>query len=462
MGRYKGTILIVDDDSFFCEIKTVLLERNNYKVEAVQSADPVIDKLRSAQFDLVLLDLMIGDANGIDILQKIKEFDEDMAVIMITAFDDVSTAVDAIKKGAYDYIIKTIDDEELLVKINRAMENRKHLVEISTLKGALTERFSFGNIVGVNEKMKEIYALVKDICNTEVTVLIHGETGTGKELIAKAIHFNSNRRDKPFIAVNCAAISEHLMESELFGHEKGAFTDAYKQKIGKIEVANEGTLFLDEIGDMSTNLQAKLLRFLQDKTFERVGGTVKITSDVRVIAATNKELQKLIRNGKFREDLFFRLNVVSIEIPPLRERLDDLPLLADHFIKKADIKFGKEVRGISEDALKKLEEYKWTGNVRELENIIDRVVLTSKKNIIEKEDISGFLAGYETPAPDTIPGIDQPLRDARAEFEKRYLLELLRRCSGSINLAAEKSGMSRKTIFLKLEQYGIKKEEFKP
>lgn len=463
MSKYKGSVLMVDDDKFFCEIKAVLLEKNDYKVEAIYSADKVLDKLKSAHFDLVLLDLKIGDAYGIDTLQEIKEFDPDLVVIMITAFEDVSTAVDAIRKGAYDYLAKSVSDEELLVKIRRALEKYRNLVEIRNLKGALTERFSFGNIVGENEKMKKAYALIKDICDTDVTVLINGETGSGKELIAKAVHFNSKRKDRPFIAVNCAAISEHLMESELFGHEKGAFTDAYKQRIGKIEVADEGTLFLDEIGDMSVNLQAKLLRFLQDKTFERVGGNVKMTSDVRIIAATNRELQQLIKMGKFREDLFYRLNVIRIEVPPLRERLDDISLLIEYFIKQADIKYGKSVKGISEDALEKIKGYSWPGNVRELENLVDRVVLTVKKDIIGEKDISSFLMGYEPArAQEAVPGLDMPLREARAEFERLYLLELLKKCSGSINCVAERSGMNRKSIFLKLEQYGIKKEEFKP
>lgn len=454
-------ILIVDDDKFFCDIMTTLLERNNYKVDAIQSANLVMDKLRVEQFDLILLDLKIGDSWGIDVLQQIKEFDPNIIVIMITAFEDITTAVTAVKKGAYDYLPKNISDEELLVKITRAIDKHKDLLEIQNLKGALTERFSFSNIVGVNKKMQKIYGLVKDICNTDVTVLIVGETGTGKELIAKAIHFNSPRKDMPFVPVNCAAISEHLMESELFGHEKGAFTDAYKQRIGKIEVANRGTLFLDEIGDMSVNLQAKLLRFLQDKHFERVGGNISLTSDVRIIAATNKDLLKQIEIDRFREDLYYRINVVRIEIPPLRERLDDLHLLIEHFIKQANIKFGKKVKGISEKITKKLLEYNWPGNIRELGNLIDRLTLTTDSDIMNVDDVSGFLTPVKETPQEIVSSIDKPLREAREEFEKRYLAELLKECHGNINFISERSGMDRKSIFLKLKQYDLKKEEYK-
>lgn len=462
MQRYKGSVLIVDDDKVFCDVKTMLLEASNYKVSAAQSADQVMEILRSAHFDLVLLDLNIGDTNGIDILKEIKKFDPDIVVMMITGFSDVSSAVEAMKEGAYDYLAKNVEDEELLVKIDRAIDNYLHLVEIRNLKGALTERFGFENIIGVDEAMKRICGLVKDVCNSEATVLICGETGSGKELIAKAVHFNSNRKDKPFIAVNCAAISEHLMESELFGHEKGAFTDAYKQRIGKLEFANEGTVFLDEIGDMSINLQAKLLRFLQDKSFERVGGNIKITSDVRVITATNKNLPQLIKEGGFREDLYYRINIVHIDVPPLRERLDDIPLLVEYFIKTANINYSKQIKGFSKEAYKKLRQYSWPGNVRELENIINRVVLTSKKDSIEEADVSNYIMGQEVALSKGVPRIDVSFKEARAEFEKQYLKGLLKKYYSNINLIAEKSGLNRKSIFVKLKKYAIDKEDFKP
>jgi DNA-binding NtrC family response regulator len=458
----KAKILIVDDDKFFCEIKSTLLTKNGYKVDYINSADIAIEKLQNEQFDLVLLDLNLGKAFGIDVLQDIKRIDPDMVVIMVTAMSDIQIAVDAIKKGAYDYLSKDIPDEELLIKIGRALEKHKNILEIHNLKSALTEKFSFSNIVGQNDKMKQIYTLIKNICTTDVTVLVVGETGTGKELIAKAIHFNSHRKDKPFIAINCAAISEHLMESELFGHEKGAFTDAYKQKIGKVEVANEGTLFLDEIGDMSFGLQAKLLRFLQDKQFERVGGTAKLSSDVRIIAATNKNLLKAIEEGKFREDLYYRLNVIRIEVPSLREREDDLTLLAEHFVKQSCIKFKKNIKTISPESLKKLQEYQWPGNIRELENLIDNLVLTTSSDIINVEDIpKQFSIVKDAQFKEQTINTEITLRDARNEFEKNYLTELLKKHNGNINIISEKSGMNRKSIFLKLQEYNLNKDDYK-
>ncbi len=461
MSKLKGKILIVDDDKFFCDIKSAFLQKNDFETETLNSAGQVLDTLKSAFFDLVLLDLKIGEENGIEVLQGIKKFDPETPVIMITGFEDVATAVEAIQEGAYDYLKKKITNEELLIKIDRAIEKHKDAVEIRTLKDALNEHYGFSNIVGANKHMKEVYELIKTVCDTDATILINGETGSGKELIAKAVHFNSQRKDKPFVAVNCAAISEHLMESELFGHEKGAFTGAHQQRKGKAEIAHGGTLFLDEIGDMSLNLQAKLLRFLQDKSFERVGGNDTLTSDTRVITATNKNLPQMIQDNAFREDLYYRINMMRVELPPLRSRLDDLPLLADHFIKRANIKYGKQVKSLSNETLEKLKEYPWPGNVRELENVISRLVLTSKKNLISAQEISGFLQAQETPAQEDLPSVDVPLREAREDFEKWYLKELLRKYHGNIKMVSEKSEMQRKSIFLKMAKFGLKKEDFK-
>lgn len=461
MSNSNGRILIVDDDKFFCDIKSALLERNNYEVDSVQSADLVIEKLKSDLFDLVLLDLRIGDKSGIEVLREIKDLDQEIVVIMMTGFETVSTAVKAIQRGAYDYLHKKVKDDELLIKIERAIKKRKDSAEIRLLKDTIGEHYSFTNIIGANEQMKNVYSLIKKVCNTDATVLITGETGSGKELIAKAIHFNSQRKEKPFIAVNCAAISEHLMESELFGHEKGAFTDAFRQRIGKIEVANQGTLFLDEIGDMSQNLQAKLLRFLQDKTFERVGGNVKLTSDVRVIAATNKDLLRMIQEGRFREDLYYRINIIKIELPPLRDRLDDLTLLLDHFIERANIKFGRKMKGVSKEVLRRVKEYNWPGNVRELENLADRLVLISEKDIIEEEDVSRYFQTQEVPYAEERVDLDISLREAREEFEKKYLTGLLKKYYGNIKLVSEKAGMDRKAIFEKMNKHGLSKGDFK-
>ena len=461
MSEPKGLILMVDDDKFFCDIKVDLLTENNYKAEAIQSIKEVTDKLAETQFDLVLLDLNIGKDSGIDLLPKIKRFDPEIEVIMLTGFETISSAVKAIQVGAYDYLQKNIKDDELLIKIDRAIQKRKDTIEIRNLKDALGEHFSFANLVGKNAQMCKIYNLIKTICNTDITVLIKGETGTGKELIAKAVHFNSQRKDKPFIAVNCAAISEHLMESELFGHEKGAFTGAHQQRKGKIEAASQGTLFLDEIGDMSLNLQAKLLRFLQDKTFERVGSNDKLSTDVRIIAATNRDLQQMIKEDKFREDLYYRINVMHIELPSLREKMDDLPLLTNFFIKRANVKFNKSIGELSQEALDILQGYRWPGNVRELENVIDRMVLTAEQEAIDPKDIISHLQTQETAPQETSPDLEISLREARDEFEKKYVLGLLKKYHGNLKLVSEKAGMDRKAITVKMDKYGFKKEDFK-
>ena len=455
-----ANILIIDDEKRFCTIKTAILKDNGYQVTDIQDAGRTMEKLKSNRFDLVLLDLNIKNKNGIDVLREIKEFDPDIEVIMITGFADIQTAVKAIKLGAYDYLPKESSNEELLVKIDQALCKRHDKTQIRNLKDALSERFSFSNIIGNNKRMQDVYALVKKVCDTDVTVLITGETGTGKELIAKAIHFNSQRKDKPFIPVNCAAISEHLMESELFGHEKGAFTDAHKQRIGKIEVANGGTLFLDEIGDMSPNLQAKLLRFLQDKTFQRVGGNENLTADVRILVATNRNLPQLIKREKFREDLYYRINVMNIALPPLRERMDDLPLLIKHFINQLNIKFSKTIKEISPDGIKMLAAYKWPGNIRELENLLGRLVLTADGDIIEEQVVKNILSVIpETTAAEEETG-DGSIKDMKDKVEKEYLEDRLKKYYGNISKVAKECQVDRRAIYTKMKKYGLKKEDF--
>ncbi len=461
MDKKEINILIVDDDEYFCETITYLLEKKNYKVDKIHSASQVTEKLQAARYDLVLLDLRIGEDSGLDVLPQIKTYDPNIVVIMITEVDSASIAVEAIKKGAYDYLTKSIDDNELSLKISRAIDKHDDLVEIKALKDSLSERFGLGNIIGKNAKMQEIYAIIKKVCNTDVTVLVCGETGSGKELVAKAIHFNSQRRDKPFIAVNCAAISENLMESEIFGHEKGAFTGAHAQKKGKVELAHTGALFLDEIGDMSTNLQAKLLRFLQDKSFERVGGTTKMDSDVRVIAATNRNLPEMIKEGKFREDLFYRLNAVQIMVPPLRERFDDLELLVDTFIKRSNVKYNRNIQAMPPEILRKMNEYPWPGNIREMENFVDRLVLLCEDDNISFEQATVYLASQKHSPTEPTIDLSKSLKDAREEFEQNYLIGLLTQYYGNIKLVSEKAGVDRRIIYEKMKKYGFTKEDFK-
>lgn len=454
-------ILIGDDDPAFCEIAKALLEKKGYNVAAAITYESILENADTQIYDLVLLDLKLKDKSGVDILKHIKNKDPDIMVIMITSFATIQTAVESIKIGAYDYLTKDIENEELLLKIEHALEHRKNTLELRTLKEALGERYSFHNIIGSNKTMQEVYNLINSVCNTDVAVLILGETGTGKELVAKAIHFNSLRKEKPFFAINCAAISETLTESELFGHEKGSFTGAYKQRIGKLELANEGSVFLDEIGDMNISLQAKVLRFLQDKSFERIGGEKTLSADVRIIAATNKDLETMIEEKKFREDLFYRINTIQINLPPLRERIDDISLLAEHFIKVFNNKHKKSVKGLTKGAVETMTEYNWPGNVRELENLLEKMIILVPDRNIDKNDIEKFLLKKrETPAKTLDTNV--PLGELKNNLEKEYITALLKKYQGNIVRVAEKTGLSRAAIYQKMEKYGLSKTDFKP
>lgn len=454
-------ILIGDDDPAFCEIAKALLEKEGYNVAAATTYESILENADTQIYDLVLLDLKLKDKSGVDILKHIKNKDPDIMVIMITSFATIQTAVESIKIGAYDYLTKDIENEELLLKIEHALEHRKNTLELRTLKEALGERYSFHNIIGSNKTMQEVYNLINSVCNTDVAVLILGETGTGKELVAKAIHFNSLRKEKPFFAINCAAISETLTESELFGHEKGSFTGAYKQRIGKLELANEGSVFLDEIGDMNISLQAKVLRFLQDKSFERIGGEKTLSADVRIIAATNKDLETMIEEKKFREDLFYRINTIQINLPPLRERIDDISLLAEHFIKVFNNKHKKSVKGLTKGAIETLTEYNWPGNVRELENLLEKMIILVPDRNIDKNDIEKFLL-KKREAPARKLDINVPLGELKNNLEKEYITALLKKYQGNIVRVAEKTGLSRAAIYQKMEKYNLSKIDFKP
>jgi DNA-binding NtrC family response regulator len=452
-------ILIIDDNKFFCEMKRGVIQDAGYTCDYSLTAEEGLEKLKSTPHDLVLLDLEIGSVNGIDVLPEIKEIDDSIIVLILTGHTDIHTAVDAVKKGAYDYISKEVGDEEILLRIEKALDKRNDTLTLQNLKRAVDDRYKFQNIIGKNKKMSDIFGLVETVSDTDVTVLITGETGTGKELIARAIHFNSQRKNQPFWEVNCTAISETLMESEVFGHEKGAFTGAFRQKPGKIELANKGTLFLDEIGDMPLALQGKLLRFLQDKVFERVGGTEKLTSDVRIVSATHRDLEKMIEEEKFREDLYYRLNVVKIEVPPLRERIDDLPMLIDHFLQKANSKYKKDISGLSKAAFEIAASHTWQGNVRELENLIEKIVLTAKDNIITPEEIQKHLKKPKPGISETKSrfNFDGSLETLREQVEVEYLKYLMQKFHGNIRLIAETAGLDKRSIYYKIKQYSIDK-----
>lgn len=452
----KQKILIVDDDKVFCELKTHILEEEGFLVQSIHLGKEVFDTLKSHTWDIVLLDFNLGDANGIDILQKIKNHYPDLPVIMITAHASVENAVKAIKIGAYDYISKDSEQEEVIIKIRHALEKRIDQLKIKTLEETLGQRYSFGNIIGKNPQMQEVYKLIDTVCNTDVTVLIKGETGTGKELVAKAIHFNSSRKGNPFIPINCAAIHENLMESEIFGHEKGAYTGAHIQRKGKLEEADGGSIFLDEIGDLPIGLQAKLLRFLQDKHFERLGGNIVLSSDVRIISATNKDLNNMVKNGQFREDLFYRIDVVEIQLPPLREKIDDLPILIEHFLRESNEKYKKNIKELPQEGLRLMGLYNWPGNVRELEHLIEKLVLLANTPIVTEQDIAKFIKLEPVEQSPTIP-TNIPLPELKKNIEKDYLTRLLKENNGNIAETARKAGIDRKALYAKIEQYGIKR-----
>jgi len=381
----QDRILIVDDDKTFRSVTKRLLEEDGYLVEVAVSSDEAIVLLEKKHFDLLLSDLVMPGTGGLDFLNYIKSHDPAVPVVMITGFASINSAVEAMKRGAEDYLTKPCGNEELLIKIRRTLEKSREREELQRLRAELSEKYTFQNLTGKSPLMQRVFSLIAQIAETDTTVLITGETGTGKELVAKAIHYNSLRRGQPFVAVNCAALAETLLESELFGHEKGAFTGAIKQKLGRFEMANRGTLFLDEAAEIPLPTQVKLLRVLQERQFERVGGTEGIHVDIRLISATNRDLSKAIRDGSFREDLFYRLNVVPIHLPPLRERREDILLLAANFVQRYARALNKTVEGIAPSAMEFLLRYHWPGNVRELENVVERsVVLCQEAQISAK------------------------------------------------------------------------------
>ncbi len=383
-------ILIIDDDHAFRTLTQNLLEDEGYRVITAENATAGLLRVQENHFDLLLSDLMMEGMNGIQFLQEVKKLYPKLMVIMITGYASINSAVEAMKLGAEDYLTKPCSNEELIIKIKKVLERKQAYDELEQLKSSLIERHQFYHIIGKSKPMQKLYSLIEQIASTDTTVLIQGETGTGKELVAKAIHFNSQRKDKPFIAVNCAALPETLLESELFGHEKGAFSGAIQQKLGRFELAHGGTLFLDEIGDIPLSTQVKLLRVLQEHAFERVGGIKTIETDIRLITATNKDLKQGIAQKDFREDLYFRLNVMPITLPPLRERPEDIPILALHFLKRFTERFNKPVVSISEAAMKIMLNYRWQGNVRELENVMERAVILCNGKTIDVEHLSFY------------------------------------------------------------------------
>lgn len=448
-------ILIIDDEAAIRESLDALLSLEGYIVEMAASGEEGLDRIEQNSYDLVLLDLALPGKNGLEILQLIRAFHPVLPIIMITAFGKVDNVVDAIRLGAQNFVQKPWDNEKLLADIRSAIGRYRAEEENVQLKRVLKQRFSFSNIVGKSEAMLRIFDLVAQVAPSRSTVLIQGESGTGKELIAKALHSNSGRKDKPFVPVNTGAMPTDLLESTLFGHVKGAFTSAVSAKKGLFEVANGGTLFLDEIGTMGMDTQAKVLRVLQDRRFMQLGGTQEIQVDVRIIAATNVDLKQAVREGKFREDLFYRLNVIAIDLPPLRRRREDIPLLAAHFLRYYADENNLSERTLSPDALRALVEYDWPGNVRELENAIERGVVLSSGPLIGADLLPGHLTGRNYSASLLEHNPNASLFDILEDFERHIIIEKLERCNWNQTEAAEQFHIPLSTLNQKIKRLNI-------
>lgn len=441
----RARILVVDDELIMRESLSGWLRRDGHEVETAASGEEALDKIKEVRFDILLVDIKMEGISGLEVLKRVKDDDPDVAIVMITAFGSISTAIEAIRNGAFDYLLKPFDPHELGVLIEKIQESQAQAIENLYLRDQYRERTRFESLIGQSPVMQKIFDLIQNVAPTNSTVLITGETGTGKGLAAKAIHSNSPRCNGPFVIVNCGAIPEHLMESELFGYQKGAFTDAKTTKKGRLEMAHGGTLFLDEIGEISMRMQIDLLRVLEDHIFYRVGGTQPMEADFRVIAATNRDLNEAIKSGIFREDLYYRLNVFSFKMPSLSERKEDIPLLAEHFLHRFSNETNKQIDNISREAMDEMMLYEWRGNIRELENAIERAVVVSRKRKILPEDLPIFRPEEICVSSDnTLAGI-----------EKAHISRTLHENGWNISKTAKELGIDRSTLYSKIRRYMI-------
>ncbi len=453
MNDVKGKILVVDDDRNILQVIKMRLVSGGYQVTTTGSAKEALNLAEQEPFDLLVLDLKLDGEDGISLMEDIHHINPNIPVIILTAYGTIKSAVSAMKKGAYGYLTKPFEGHELLLQIDNCLEKRRLSREVKSLRQLVKKKYGFDNIIGKSEKMKKVFEQVTLAAATDSNVYIEGKSGTGKELIAKTLHVASNRKNGPFIALNCAAIPENLMESELFGYEKGAFTGANKDKKGLFEEASSGTFFLDEISEMPLSMQAKILRALEEKEFYPVGSRQTVKVDARIVAASNKNLEQEVEKGRFREDLFYRIHVIPIKLPPLLERKEDIPILSRHFLQKFCKEMGKDINGFSINAMQKLISYPWPGNIRELENTIECAVAMTKGNIITQD----FILQSQESNPEGLISF----KDAKENFEKNYLIQLFELTRGNVSKAAKLAGKYRADVYELIKKYDLKITDFR-
>ena len=452
----KEKILIVDDEKSIRDFLEIMLKKEGYRVSSASGGEDAMRLFNNSSYDLVISDVRMKGMGGVELLKNIKETSPETIVLIVTAYASVDTAIDAMKAGAYDYLTKPFKIDEVKYIIKNALDRKRLETENILLKKELKSKYGFANLIGTSPRMLEIYEIIKRVTSAKANILITGESGTGKELVARAIHYQGDRKDKPFVPINCGAIPENLIESELFGHQKGAFTGAVANKSGLFEMANQGTIFLDEITELPVQLQVKLLRVIQERNFRRVGGIEDIAVDVRIIAASNKEIDREVKEGRFREDLFYRLNVIPIQMPPLRERKEDIRLLAEHFFEKHTKELGKEIKGISREAMDYLESYSYPGNIRELENIIERAVALENTSIILTDSLPDYIVHKKAVDVSVCPRAETSnLEKTIEDYEKAIILDALKKSGGVKKKAAELLGLSFRSMRYKLDKYGI-------
>ncbi|MDD2365253.1 MAG: sigma-54 dependent transcriptional regulator [Desulfuromonadaceae bacterium] len=461
MPENKKRILLIDNEAGLCRMMEQILQDNGYFTRSYTSPQKAVEDFTASAWDLVISDIKMPGMSGLEVLQAIKAKQHDIPIIMITAYATVDMSIQALRKGAYDMLTKPFEPDELVYRVKNALQQRQLLEENRELRAELEDKFRFDNIIGASDGLKSVLERISKVAVRDTSILVTGESGTGKELIAQAIHYNSPRHEKRFVAINCGALPENLLESELFGYKKGAFTGATESRYGLLEAANGGTLFLDEVGNLPMNVQKTLLRFLQEKEFNRIGDTTPTRVDVRILSATNSDLKEAIKQGLFREDLYYRLNVVNIHLPPLRERCNDIPLLAAHFIHLQNQKFTTAIKGFENEALRILSDYQWPGNIRQLKNVIEACMTIESGESISRETLSQFI---DIQPEQGISGDKEentenkvPFTTALERFEADLLSELLRKHGGNIDAAAREAGMNMVTMYRKIKKYGIKK-----